>query len=308
MGSLPLKQTKPQPVRVAETVMAGSRRLVAAGIESARLDAELLLGFTLNMTREQLLLAASRELSMAQCERYEELLSRRLRREPLAYITRKQEFWSRDFVVSKDVLVPRPETEVLVEIALRRTAELSRGSPLRILDLGTGSGAIAVALASELPAAEIFATDISPEALAVARLNAATNGVSTRVRFFQGDLFAAINHGIDREFDLIVSNPPYVCRGELSKLEPEVSCWEPHAALDGGHDGLDFYRRIAEDGPRYLRSGGILALEISAGMGQAVLALFKDATTYQEKQIYRDYGGSERVFAALKGIAAMSLH
>ena len=308
MENLPLKQTKPQPVRIAEIVMASRSRLVAAGIGSARLDAELLLGCALSMTREQLLVAAHRELSMDQRERYEELLLRRLQREPLAYITCKQEFWSLDFTITKDVLVPRPETEVLVEIALKCAAESSRGNPFRVLDLGTGSGAIAVALAKELPEAGIFATDISPEALAVARRNAAIHGVSMRLRFFQGDLFAAINQKIDHEFDLIVSNPPYVCRGELSSLEPEVSRWEPHAALDGGHDGLDFYRRIAQEGPRYLRPGGALAVEVGAGMGPAVLALFKQAAAYAKKRIYRDYSGNERVFLGFKRIAAMSLN
>ncbi len=308
MENLPLKQTEPQPARIAEIVMAGARRLVAVGIESARLDAELLLGCALKMTREQLLAAAPRELSRDQRERYEALLLRRLRREPLAYVTGKQEFWSLDFVVSKAVLVPRPETELLVEIAVKHAAESSRGDRLRILDLGTGSGAIAVALAKELPEAEILATDISPEALAVARHNAAANGVSTRIRFYQGDLFAAIHHRIDREFNLIVSNPPYVCRAELSKLEPEVSGWEPRAALDGGCDGLDFYRRIAEEGPRYLRPGGALAVEIGAGTGAAVLALFKRAAAYTEEQIYRDYSGNERVFLASKRIVAMSLN
>jgi|SRR5690242_11994819 len=168
--------------------MQGVQRLHGAGIDSARLDAELLLGWALGMSREELIVAAARNLSLAESDRYEDLLKRRLNREPLAYITGQQEFWSLDFIVSSDVLVPRPETELLVEIALKELANLADTKLPRILELGTGSGAISVALATESPQAQIVATEISPAALAIARRNACRHGVSKGIRFLQGDL------------------------------------------------------------------------------------------------------------------------
>ena len=278
--------------------MQGVRRLLGAGIDSARLDAELLLGCALGMSREELMVAATRKVSVAESDRYEDLLRRRLNREPLAYITGQQEFWSLGFLVSGDVLVPRPETETLVERALKHLATIhNRGAP-RILELGTGSGAIAVALASELPQAEIVATEIAPAALQIARRNASRNGVSNAIRFLQGDLFTALDQELEKDFDLILSNPPYIPRGEIAHLEAEVSRWEPRAALDGGVDGLDFYRRIIEEAPGYLRQGGAVAVEIGAAIGSLVLALFRNNPAYGDTRVYQDYSGRDRVVIA----------
>ena len=278
--------------------MQGVRRLLGAGIDSARLDAELLLGCALGMSREELIVAARRKLSVAESDRYEDLLRRRLNREPLAYITGQQEFWSLGFLVSGDVLVPRPETETLVVRALKHWATINnRGAP-RILELGTGSGAIAVALASELPQAEIVATEIAPAALQIARRNASRNGVSNAMRFLQGDLFTALDQELEKDFDLILSNPPYIPRGEIAHLEAEVSRWEPRAALDGGVDGLDFYRRIIEEAPGYLRQGGAVAVEISAAIGSLVLALFRNNPAYEDTGVHQDYSGRDRVLIA----------
>jgi len=278
--------------------MQGVRRLLGAGIDSARLDAELLLGCALGMSREELMIAATRKVSVAESDRYEDLLRRRLNREPLAYITGQQEFWSLGFLVSCDVLVPRPETEILVERALKHLATINnRGAP-RILELGTGSGAIAVALASELPQAEIVATEIAPAALEIARRNASRNGVSNAMRFLQGDLFTALDQELEKDFDLILSNPPYIPRGEIAHLEAEVSRWEPRAALDGGVDGLDFYRRIIEEAPGYLRQGGAVAVEIGAAIGSLVLALFRNNPAYGDTRIHQDYSGRDRVVIA----------
>ena len=190
--------------------MQGVRRLLGAGIDSARLDAELLLGCALRLSREELILAAAKNVSVAEAECYEDLLIRRVNREPLAYITGQQEFWSLNFLVSRDVLVPRPETEILVELAVRHLAQANNCELPRILELGTGSGAIAVALATELPQAQIVATEISPAALAIARRNASRNGVA--MRFLQGDLFSALDQKPENYFDLIISNPPYIPR------------------------------------------------------------------------------------------------
>ena len=281
--------------------MQGVRRLLGAGIDSARLDAELLLGCALGISREELILAAAKNLSVAESYRYEDLLVRRLNREPLAYITGRQEFWSLDFLVSGDVLVPRPETEMLVEFALSHLAEATNSELPRILELGTGSGAIAVALATELPQAQIVATEISPAALAIARRNASRNGVSDAIRFLEGDLFSALAEDLENYFDLIISNPPYIPRDQISKLDAEVSRWEPRAALDGGVDGLDFYRRIAEQAPAYLRQHGAVAVEIGAAMGAVVSALFRNRAAYVDTQVHQDYSGRDRVVLARAG-------
>lgn len=284
--------------QISEVLRYGAWRLISKGIESAALDAEVLLGHVLGLSRAQTLVAANTPLDGAQSRTYERLLARRLEREPTAYITGEREFWSLDFRVSPDVLIPRPETELLVEIALRLARESAPARPLRIIDLGTGSGAIAVALASELTSAEIIATDVSAEALAVAAGNAVRNGVAERIRFVQGDLFDAIQP--ERLVDLVVSNPPYIRRSDIDTLEPEVSRWEPRGALDGGLDGLDYYRRIAAQAFRYLAPHGALAVEIGAGMGRAVAALFQDAAECAGVSIYNDYAGIERVVVARK--------
>lgn len=283
-------------MNLSGTLIDGVRRLLEAGIDSARLDAELLLGCALGMSREELIIAATRNLSVGESQRYDDLLRRRLDREPLAYITGQQEFWSLGFLVSRDVLVPRPETEILVECALEHLAKINKREAPRILELGTGSGAIAVALASELPQAQIVATEIAPAALAIARRNASRNGVA--MRFLEGDLFSALDQELEDDFDLIVSNPPYIPRGEIAHLEAEVSRWEPRAALDGGVDGLDFYRRIAEQAPGYLRPGGAVAVEIGAAIGSLVLALFRNNPAYGDSQVDQDYSGRDRVVIA----------
>jgi release factor glutamine methyltransferase len=199
--------------------------------------------------------------------------------------------------VGPDVLIPRPETERLVELALSLAAPLTSTKPLRVLDLGTGSGVIAVSLATEIPAAEIIATDISPAALAVARQNARINGVAERIEFCCGDLTDALADQAS-PFNLILSNPPYIRHADVAALEPEVSLYEPRAALDGGADGLDFYRRIAAGAWRFLAPNGALALEIGADIGQEVCALFNQTGRYQEIVVLQDYAARDRVAVA----------
>ncbi len=294
--AIPLNDRAPE--RVAEALLAAARRLLAGGIESARLDAELLLGHALGKSRAELLRDARQALGQAERQSYQVLLARRLEREPVAYITGRQEFWSRELRVTPEVLIPRPETECLVESALRIAG--GRRAPLHILDLGTGSGAIAIALAAELPQAEIFAADISSAALCIARLNAAANGVAARIHFLRGDLFGALGPSAEK-FDLIVSNPPYIRSGDLADLAPEVSRWEPRGALDGGSDGLDFYRRLAAESFAHLSPGGAVVVEIGAAMGDQVKSLFAGARAGVE--IGRDYSGRDRVVVARPGAA-----
>ena len=274
-------------------------RLSAGGLDSPRLDAEVLLAHCLTLSREQLLAARDLPIVPAAARRYATLIARRLQREPVAYITGKREFWSRDFAVTSDVLIPRPDTERLVEVSLLCAAQFPPSTLLRIADLCTGSGAVAVSLAGELPLAHIYATDISPEALQIARGNAAAHHVTERVQFSSGDLFDALPPGVT--FDLIVGNPPYVRRDEISMLGPEVSRWEPRLALDGGIDGLEFYRRIAVAAPDYLAPRGALVLEIGADMASAVVALCAGTGPFREIAVHHDYAGKDRVVSARLG-------
>jgi len=283
--------------RLRDVIGQAAQILTRAGSESATLDAEVLLGHALALTREQLIVMADSPLGAEPAERFQSLLARRVRREPVAYIIGRQEFWSLDFQVTRDVLIPRPETERLIEVALLLAAQMRSEQPLRVLDIGTGSGAIAVSLATELPTAEIIATDISPTALAVAQRNADRNEVADQIKYLPGDLFAVLGGDI-AAFDLIVSNPPYIRHPKMATLEPEVSRWEPPGALDGGIDGMKFYRRIAAHAWRFLTPNGALALEIGADMGREVCAVFNRAGRYREVAVFQDYTGRDRVVGA----------
>jgi release factor glutamine methyltransferase len=234
---------------------------------TARRDAELLLMRVLGCDRAYLLTHPETRLSADRATQYENWLSRRARHEPVQYIVGEQEFFGLKFRVTPDVLIPRPETEHLVEAALART---DRDASVRIADIGTGSGAIAVALAHALPRARVTALDISTAALAVARGNAEMNGVNDRLRFVESDLVAAV---AGEQFDMIVSNPPYV--GESEELEPQVRDYEPASALFAGPDGLDAYRRLIPQAQAALRPGGWLLLEIGHGQRNTLARLLE---------------------------------
>jgi len=285
-----------QTVRMA--MIAAGRFLSAAGIESPRLDAELLLRHVLGMNQAEFYLhiddAIRPDLELGLWP----LLQRRARREPLAYITGHKEFWSLDFTVTPDVLIPRPETELLVEAALERTRPMPT-SPLKILDIGTGSGAIAVCLAKELREAQISAVDISSAALQVARENAERHGVADRIRFAQGDLFGPLAEERG-SFDLILANPPYIRSGDLAELAPEIREWEPIVALDGGADGLDIYRRIVSQCRGHLANEGHLMFEIGDAMAKAVEQIIAGAGGFETAALLRDYAGKDRVIATRK--------
>jgi release factor glutamine methyltransferase len=280
-------------------LLRGAQALRYTGIENHRLDAEVLLRHVLNMEKEQLYVNGDAPISAGQEAEFRGLLLRRSRREPVAYITGHKEFWSLDFFVTPAVLVPRPETELLVEVALQYVTQLASGSPVKVLDVGAGCGAISVCLAKEQAAMEIVAVDISALALDVARVNAGRHGVVDRIRFLAGDLFAPVEP-LPETFDLIVSNPPYIRTGELSMLAPEIREWEPTIALDGGVDGIDSYRRIIGEGQRHLTTGGFIVLEIGADMASAVADLFSRSGCYGPASVYQDYAGKDRVIAAMK--------
>lgn len=240
-------------------------------IDAPRLTAELLLCHVLQAPRVKLYMDLDRPLAKEELATYRGLIQRRLAGEPTQYLVGEKEFYGRRFAVDARVLIPRSETELLVEACLRH---LPAEEPRRVLDLCTGSGCIALTIAAERPKCSVWATDLSPDALAVARANAAALGVDGRVTFFEGDLLAAVPEG--PSFDLIVSNPPYVKRGDLATLQREVR-QEPRLALDGGDDGLDLVRRVITGALPRLKAGGLLALEIGDDQGPALIELLTRA-------------------------------
>ena len=267
-----------------------SALLAAAGIDSARLDAEVLLAYACAVSRAQLLSGAIR-IDRDAAEKFHRMIARRASREPLAYILGRKEFFSLDLEVTPAVLIPRPETETLVEAALKFLA--TRPHP-RILDIGTGSGAIAIVLATNSADARIIATDISKEALEVAHRNANRHRCEDRIDFVAADLFPEA----DTRFDLIVSNPPYVAEADLDALQPEIRLHEPRVALVCGKDGLDMFRRIAAGCRSRLNPDGAVMVEIGAGQAFSVEALFRRAG-FSNIDAVRDLAGIERVVRAL---------
>jgi len=269
--------------------------LESSGVESPRLDAECLLAFLLGRDRLHLYAAAEERMPPPVFEVYRALLGRRQAREPLAYLTRTKEFWSLSFAVTPAVLIPRPETETLVETALARLNELQ--APV-IADIGTGSGAIAVAVAKALPDSRLYATEISSRALDVARENAARHGVLERITFVHGDLVEPLLClGLAHHCDLMVSNPPYVATRELAGLPAEVR-YEPLEALDGGSDGLDVHRRLINGASTLLRPGGWLALEMAPGQGPSLSRLLQEQGAFGDIEVTPDLSGRERVIVA----------
>ena len=259
---------------------------------NARRDAELLLLHVTGLTRAELMTHPNRELSESQMSAYRAAIARRARNEPVQYITGTQEFYGRSFAVTPAVLIPRPETEHLVESALAL-----HPAPKRILDIGTGSGILAITLALELPNAIVIATDTSAEALAVARQNAAALGAIDRIHFVESDLFAAL---ADERFDCIVANPPYVATDEV--LEPQVRDYEPVTALYAGEDGLALYRRLIPQAFEHLEPGGHLLLEIGHGQRDAVAGLLR-AGSFEGIRFIDDLQGIPRVTSARKPLA-----
>ena len=267
---------------VMEVLRLSTDYLQQRGSSSPRLDAELLLAHALRVRRIDLYLLHDRPLGEPELSAARELIRRRGTGEPVAYITGTREFYGRPFAVTPAVLVPRPETETLVSVALERLRMPAAAA--RAADLGTGSGCIAVTLAAELPGMHVVATDISSDALAVARENAEANGVGDRVDFLRGDWAEPLNDAVD----LVVSNPPYVTTDELDATEADVREFEPHLALDGGSDGMAAYRSLISTLPGRIRAGGMLLFEVDprrvAAVGEAIDIAFPGAavTTHED--------------------------
>lgn len=281
---------------ITQCLLEGANRLIAAGISPSetRLETRLLLSHASGLSREALYLRPDDLLSPPATQRFQSLLTRREKREPLAYILGEREFYGLTFRVTPAVLIPRPETEFLVEAVLVGIEHrgLKENEIPRLADIGTGSGIIAIALAIQVPRAAVFATDISPEALLVAQENARRLGADERLVFAEGGLLNPIrNHA---PFDVIVSNPPYIAPAEIETLEMEVRDFEPRIALGTHPDPLHFYRRLAAEAPPLLTPGGMLAVEVGQGQAAAVISLWRDAGLETVSTV-RDYAGIERV-------------
>ncbi len=282
------------PVTLREAQVWGAGRLaeVAELRDNSALDAALLLRFALGISQAGLLAWPERVLTPAEFEGFEQLIKRRARFEPVQYITGEQEFWGMALRVTPAVLIPRPETEGLVEAVL---AERRGAGRFGVLDVGTGSGAIAIALARELPGAEVVAVDISAAALEVARGNAERHGVSGRMRFVESDLVARLGAEV---FDVVVSNPPYVPPDDREGMHPQVRDWEPAEALFAGESGLGIYRRLVPAAWERLRQGGLLAMELGFGQSEAMAELLAG---WDGVRFIDDLQGIPRVVLARRG-------
>lgn len=274
---------------VLEAIQKSTEFLAKRGVDSPRLQTELLLAHLLKMPRMKLYLNFERALTDAETDSFRELIKRRGQREPLQHITGSTSFCGFEIAVNRHVLVPRPETEILAELGWNYLSPLN--SPIA-LDFGTGSGCIAIALAAKSAGAKIVALDISAEALALAKVNAEKNNVGSRIEFFQGNGFAALAAGA--QFDLIISNPPYIPTAEIETLQPEVRDFDPRGALDGGADGLDFYRMFASLAKSFLKPGGKIMLEFGDGQAPAIQKFFENEKWIVEA-VKEDYSQRARI-------------
>ena len=292
------------PMRVADAWHAGREHLVALGVDEAGITAEVLLRHSVGWTRAELYLRWHQPLAAGACARYQALLAERGAGRPVAYVIGHREFMGLDFAVDERVLIPRPETELLVETVL----DLVRDTPApTIVDVGTGSGAIAVSIAAARPDAALVATDLSGDALAVAEINAARHGVTGRVRFLQGDLLEPLARRRSC-VHVVASNPPYVDPAIATTLPREIRSYEPALAVVAPGYGESVHARLADQAPGVLAPGGWLVMEVAAGQAERVVELLKRPTPYEDVIVRRDGIGWERVVAArLRGVRGSTL-
>jgi release factor glutamine methyltransferase len=272
---------------VQEALRHGSRVLAEAGSEEARLEAELLLAHALTTDRTHLYRRLPEDLPDGAARAFEALLQRRLAHEPTAYILGRREFYGLDLEVTPAAIIPRPETETLIELVLEFIGEREA----RVVDVGVGCGAVAVALAVNLPRAEVIATDVSPDALALARRNAERHAVAPRIRFLEGDLLEPL----DAPVDVIAANLPYVRTGDFESGPPEIRQYEPRLGLDGGPDGLRIIERLLRQAPPRLKDGGALFLEIGEEQGDAARTLAREPFPQAQIEVKQDLSRLDRV-------------
>ena len=298
--------TNPTPAKMVWTVgelLTRTHEFFARqGVAEARLSAELLLAHVLACSRLELYTRFERTVSPADIAAFRELVRRRRDKMPVAYLIGQAWFYSLEFEVSPAVLIPRPETETLVEQTIQLARQAPAQTQVRILELGVGSGCIAIALAKNFPTAQLTGTECSAAALDLAAKNARRHGVVERVRFLQGDLFAPLEAlPPTPRFHITVSNPPYIPTAQLDTLMPEVSGYEPRIALDGGADGLAFYRRIAAEVPRWLEPDGVVLVETAFDQTPAVERIFSQTRWYAATRIIADAAGHPRCVLARRG-------
>ena len=291
-------ETSPKSWTIGSLVKWATDDFKTRGIETPRLDAELLVAHALKIDRMRVILDGARELLGHELSALRDLVKRRRAFEPIAYLRGEREFYGLNFRVDKRVLVPRPDTETLVDVALARSAHVSMA--MRQLDLCTGSGCVAIAMARQRPTAQVFASDISVDALAVARENALRLG-AYNVAFEKGDLFARATLRAGPRYDVVTANPPYIPTADLATLMPDVRDHEPHLALDGGEDGLALVRRIVQEAPQHLTKGGLLAIEVGAFEAPAAAALLVERG-FHDVRIERDIARIERVVSGVHGV------
>ena len=307
------------PISILDAIRSGTLRLEKAAIDQPRLNSELLLAQTLNLKRLDLYLNHDRPLDEAEVETFFRYLHRRSQGEPVQYILGAMEFYGLPIRVNPNVLIPRPETEILVDHVLHflkkrdRTglavlplqldlffSDSSDVRPLVVADIGVGSGAITLAIVHEQPAAIVYATDCSPEALETARMNADALHLNEKIRFLEGQWLGPLRMaGLAKTCDLIVSNPPYIPSSALPGLATEIRDYEPHLALDGAADGLDSYRAIVAQSPEFLCSGGMLALEIGSDQAEAIRSLIAETPGFRDIRVTQDYSRRDRVVSAI---------
>jgi release factor glutamine methyltransferase len=304
-------------VTVLEGIQKSAEFLAKKNVESPRLQAELLLAHVLKLPRMKLYLNFERALTDAETNTFRELVKRRAQREPLQHIVGTTSFCGLEIAVNRDVLVPRPETELLAEegwkwLGEHRTSNIehptSNAGNTMVLDFGTGSGCIAIALAAKCPNAKILALDVSAEALEVAKQNAARNNVAERIEFVLGDGFSIVRQTGKLPvplFDLIISNPPYIPSAEIETMEPEVRDYDPRGALDGGADGLDFYRRFAVEAREFLKPDGKIMLEFGDSQADAIKNIFEKQNWIVEA-IREDYTQRQRILTAKSSSSSSS--
>lgn len=309
----------PASLTILQAIEWASKCLDVLPFSNKRLDSELLLAQVVGYNRLNLYLNFDQPLSVEENSRFRDMISRRMQGEPVQYLTGVTEFYGRRFSVSPAVLIPRPETEILIDHVLPFLDSRSKNSPsqpvaqldlftvnttntdgpLSAIDIGTGSGNIIITLASEMPPLNCYATDISPAALGVAERNAEKLSVGNRISFLQGNLTDPLANKLVNSFDLIISNPPYIRRDEISQLPVEIRDFEPAEALDGGVNGIEVYDELIDNAPIFLKSGGMLAFEIGSDQADAVVGLLDTNQAYSNISVVKDYNRQDRVVSAL---------
>jgi len=280
---------------IRELITVATHRLALSGVATPHLDAEVLLANAIGQNRTYIFTNGTAPITKQHQEKYASFLKRRSDREPVAYIVGEKEFWSLPFKVNRSVLIPRPETELLVEKAIAITQN-NTDNDIRILEIGTGSGAISCALANELKNCRITATDISPVALEIAIQNACALNVADKINFVESDIFEAVNS----VFDMIISNPPYIAATEYANLMRDVKDYEPKEALIAGNDGMCFYRAIIRQAHEFLTANGWLVMEIGAQQKTNIAEIFEASGRYEEVKFYKDGFNDWRVVKAKK--------